>query len=142
MAVGSALLLTACAGTTGDTPSPRAEASASPSPSPSRSCPERDEVLAAVREPAEDDSGSGYELTRRGVLACERGYATVEVRYPGSDSAIVVLRLTGDRWKTVIMGTDVCSGEGADGRKRPRWMEGVPDSVVTAARCQPDFYRD
>ena len=141
---GVLLLTAACAGTTDAAGEPVSNPSTA-SPSPSPLCPSEDDVVAAIDDylsEVDAGSGDGFQLSRRGVLACEAGYATAEVTYPLADPSIVVLHHTGTAWEVLIMGTDVCSGEGEDGRKRPRWMVGVPDSVVKAARCQPDFYRD
>lgn len=146
---GAALLLGACGDTAGppggagSAPSRATARSHSPSPSPSSSCPGHADVLGAADEASGSTGGqaSRYQVTRRGVLACERGYATAEVLYPGAGTNIVVMHLTGGRWRPLIMGSDVCSGAGDDGRDRPAWMVGVPDSVVKAAHCQPDFYR-
>lgn len=147
---GAALLLVSCghADTPGDgagsAPSHTAAPSRTPSASPSASCPGRADVLGAADEASGSAGGqpSRYQVTRRGVLACERGYATAEVLYPGAGTNVVVMHLAGQRWRPLIMGSDVCSGDGDDGRDRPAWMVGVPDSVVQAAHCQPDFYRD
>jgi hypothetical protein len=131
------LLLAACSA--GTTPHASHPASRTPSPSPSAACPSGADVVAAADRTA---SVHGYQPTRRGVMACEAGYATAEVLYPGSDPAVVVLHLVNGQWQTLTMGTDVCEGEGDDGQRRPQWMVGVPDSVVTAAECQPGFYHD
>ncbi|HEY3506394.1 MAG TPA: hypothetical protein VGN37_26840 [Actinocatenispora sp.] len=151
MTAGAALLLAAC----GQADSPRHGAAAAPShtataqsrtpsASPSASCPGRADVLGAADEASGSAGGqpSRYQLTRRGVLACERGYATAEVLYPGAGTNVVVMHLADERWRPLVMGSDVCSGGGDDGRDRPSWMVGVPDSVVQAAHCQPSFYRD
>lgn len=114
-----------------------ASPAASPSASPSPACPTTADIIAAANGTA---GASGYQLS--GLLACERGYATAEVIYPGAGQSIVVLHLVADRWQTAIMGSDVCSGAGDDGLKRPQWMIGAPDSVITAAHCQPATYHD
>ncbi|GAA3516864.1 hypothetical protein [Actinocatenispora rupis] len=142
LALGAALLLGACSdghGRAESAPSHPASASTRPSASPSAACPSSDDILRATGDTAGNDK---YQVTKRGVLACERGYAAAEVLYPGAGTNVVVLHLAGGTWRTLIMGSDVCSGDGDDGRTRPHWMVGVPDSVVSAAHCQPDFYRD
>ena len=141
LAVGVALLVAGCGGggTSGAKAAPSRKVVASAKPSPSPACPSEQDVINAT---SPTGGGGGYGLTRRGVMACERGYAAAEVMYPGAGTNVVVLHLTGGTWKTLVMGSDVCSGEGDDGRSRPSWMVGVPDSVVKAAHCQPDFYKD
>jgi hypothetical protein len=144
-AVGSAALLAACqpqaAGSANPSPSARSATGrpVAPSASPSPACPDAADIIAA----ADSDAGvSGYQLSDRGLLACERGYATAEVTYPGAGEAIVVLHLVAGKWQAAMMGSDVCDGEGDDGLKRPQWMVGVPDSVIAAAHCQPTTYHD
>lgn len=135
------LLLAACqhTATPGPTahPTPSTPAAFPSSASPSPSCPTGAEVVTAADAYAKY---SGYRMA--GLLACEAGYATAALTYPGSDPSSIVLHLVAGTWQTLVMGTDVCGGEGDDGMKRPQWMVGAPASVITAAHCNPTDYHD
>lgn len=141
LAAAPLLLLAACqhAATTGPTahPAPSTPSAFPSSASPSPACPSGAEVVSAADTYAKV---SGYQFA--GLLACEAGYATAAVHYPGSDTATIVLHLVAGAWQTATMGTDVCGGEGDDGLKRPQWMVGTPTSVITAAHCDPTDYHD
>jgi hypothetical protein len=131
------LLLTACQHAATPHPVATTPKALPSSASPSPSCPTGAEIVSAANAYAKV---SGYQLA--GLLACESGYATAAVHYPGSDTATIVLHLVAGAWQPLILGTDVCGGEGDDGLKRPQWMVGAPTPVITAAHCNLTDYHD
>jgi hypothetical protein len=82
-----------------------AQAPASPTAAASPACPSRAEIADAV---SSADHSTGVIVSTK--VVCQDGWATVPMRYPGSDPARAVVRMQNGEVRLVTYGTDGLCG--------------------------------
>ena len=103
----------------------------SPSPSPSPVCPTAADLTRAAGVAA------STRVTVPGRITCAAGYAAATLHSAEVGDATIVVHREDGTWHQLVLGSSICEPE--DGR-RPKYLVGVPDTVMTAAGCDPSYY--